>query len=236
MSFRYRINKIKNPNPIFILGMPKSGTTAIADLLGKAIGKPVMLDSELFWFPNNLKLQNGELKIRDIFRKAPELLRYTILKEPNFTLNFEGIKKEFPKARFVFITRKIEDNLRSILDRISINGNLDIIDLDSIPKAWRILFENNFSDRSHYIDQLVDMWMKYNEIYHNNSKDFILCKYEDFKVNKIQEIQRIARELNFEKINDISSFVNIQHQKKGNSNVCLKEFYGENFKRLFISK
>jgi hypothetical protein len=232
MSLRYKIYKQINPSPIFILGMPKSGTTAIADLIGKAINKSVMLDSDLFWYPYNIKLLNKEIEISDIFKRNPKLLKYKILKEPNFTLNFEGLKKEFPKAKFVFILREMEDNLRSIMDRINVKGNLDEINLDSIPKAWRILFENMNSDREHYIDQLVDMWNKYNSIYLKNSSDFILCKYEDFKKNKIEEIQRIANELGYKRINDISNFLNIQHQKKGNSDICIKEFYGINYKRL----
>ena len=63
-----------NPNPLFILGNPKSGTTIIADLLSRATKKSLTSDIKSLIKHTSLKLDFKLLSF-DYFIKKMEILQ-----------------------------------------------------------------------------------------------------------------------------------------------------------------
>jgi len=81
---------------------------------------------------------------------------------------------------------------------------------------------------SDYISVLAEHW-----VMANNQPDIVFSKscaivsYEDFNMNKEEYIEQLAIKLGLKPINTITHLVDKQFQPKGNSNVNLKDFYGE---------
>jgi len=157
------------------------------------------------------------------------LLSYKILKEPNFTLLFEDFYKLFPKAKFIYIVRKPEDNIRSILNRIGIAGSMEeFTDYSSLDKGWHGTFNDYYSDKTHYIEKLSDLWVKYTNIYLAKPEKFILVRYEDFIDNKEMVIDGVVSKIKMQAKFDIASDVNKQFQPKGNSTISYDDFFKGN--------
>ncbi|MCW8896654.1 MAG: sulfotransferase [Flavobacteriales bacterium] len=215
------------------MGMPKAGTTAIAALLGKKTGQKTMLDTPFFWYPYNFLLLKKEITLKNHLIKHSSILKNKIIKEPNFTLLFDEFYQLYPKAKFIFIVRNPKDNIRSILNRLNLPGNLpDFTAYDELPKSWQSLFYDYYSSKNHYIEKLADMWVKYNNIYLQNKERFILIKYEDFIKNKEVEIVKLAKSVGLNPQFDIKDIENKQFQPKGNQNILLDDFFEENIKYI----
>ena len=68
--------------------------------------------------------------------------------------------------------------------------------------------------------------MRFCILYRQNKNKIILVKYEDFIIDKKKYIEDLALDLDFTIQTDISNYVNIQYQPKGNAEIDLKEFFG----------
>ncbi|MGV2831202.1 sulfotransferase [Myxosarcina sp. GI1(2024)] len=141
-----------HPEPIVILGNPKSGTTAIASLLGKATGKEVIIDP-FYRIENSVnlrqKIQTKELTFRDFIQKHKYYFAPEIIKDPYLIFIYEEFLECFPQAKVIYISREPRDNIRSILNRLKIPGNLEVLDscyLDELPhkSAWKLVLEGQF--------------------------------------------------------------------------------------------
>ena len=116
------------PAPIIVLGHQKTGTSVIAALLGEATGKSVTID--MFHHNNKIRpffredIFNKKLSLRDFIQANALYFSTDIIKEPDLTFHYEALLNYFPKAKFVFVIRDPRDNIRSILNRLKISGNL----------------------------------------------------------------------------------------------------------------
>ncbi|MCF8096170.1 MAG: sulfotransferase [Desulfobacteraceae bacterium] len=244
MKVKKRINNIKavcvnwlakvEREPIFILGNHKSGTTAIAALLSQAANLPVTLDLTRA-IPDaalQLRLKYG-LQSFDSFIKSYQLeFSRKIIKEPILTAFSKELKQYFPSAQFVYIVRDPRDNIRSILNRLKIPGNLNAIDVFAFKevqntKVWSLAFDTSWLGEipNGYIDSLSRKWNIFTEYYKRDSH--ILVRYEDFKNNKENTIYTLAEKLGLPRFNSITDKVNVQYQPKGCNKLSWIDFFGE---------
>ena len=219
-------------NPIIVLGNQKSGTTAIAKLIGLACGQGTQLDIEALWEPNCKRILNKELSLPEVIQKNKRFFSSPILKEPNFSLLYPQLEASFPDATFLLIVRDPRDNIRSILNRLNLPGDkarLSPKEFRSVNKHWRALFDASRydSDSTQYIELLASRWNTCAELFLKNQERVLVFKYEDFIKDKLGSIRRISRRLGLEPTVDISSKVNIQYQPAGNRNISWKDFFGE---------
>ena len=99
VAYLMRISRI-HPAPIIILGNKKSGTTAIAKLLGKATGKTVTSDVVFRIRKKNFKerLYSRTLSFHDFIRKNKLYFSSDIIKDPNFTFFYDEILESLDRC------------------------------------------------------------------------------------------------------------------------------------------
>ena len=168
-----------NARPLFVLGNQKSGTTAIAALLAEATGRSVTLDlAREVWNPTFHKIPSGELAFDDFVARNRWGFSREIVKEPNLTLFYPELVRTFPEATFLFVLRDPRDNIRSLLNRLNLPG-----DLDTLPEAawsthnplstpgWGVVFDARWRGipGEHYIDRLAHRWRFCVEVYQANA-------------------------------------------------------------------
>lgn len=225
-AYQHKIAK-PNKDALWIFGMQKAGTSAIAGLLAHKANKSITIDTPLLWTPHIQKLQNGEINLKDQMSFNSFDFSKEIIKEPNATYLLDEVQENFNMAKYVFVIRNPFDNIRSILNRLDVEGNHRNIEISKIHPAWRGLFKNNGDD---YIIDLAQIWLEtYSKDKFINSMRCILVKYEDFKKDKNKTIDKICTHLNYETVNSIDELKNHNFQPKGNPNVDLKVFFGSNY-------
>ncbi|MBN1125373.1 MAG: sulfotransferase [Sedimentisphaerales bacterium] len=235
---RYTI--FPNPNALFVLGNQKSGTTAIAALLALAAGKTVCLD---FFYTLNPIVEIEMLKgIRPLSRIVDEYrhcFAYDIIKEPGLTFVLDSLLEYFPYAQILFIIRDPRDNIRSILNRLDIPGNLEDMNTkywDKIPTLpWQIILEGDLFEEpgQSYIETLAIRWNVAVQAYQQNTDRIRLLRYEDFMADKARCILQLATHFGFEPVHDITDQVDVQYQPKGDQNISWIDFFGvDNLHRI----
>ena len=227
-----------NPEPLFILGNPKSGTTVIANLLSKATKQSLTSDIKSVIKYVSLQLDFNLVSFDTFIKQHKYEFSKEIIKEPFLSFYTEELIKAFPNARFLWIVRDPYQNIRSILNRLKIPGNLQKINLSNFPElektpAWKLNLQSRMFgyNSSNYIEAMAFRWNHVINIYQQNKNKIVLVKYEDFMKDKQPFIEDLALNLDFTIQKDISNYVNVQYQPKGNAEINLKEFFGtENYK------
>ncbi len=230
----------ENEAPVFVLGNQKSGSTAIAALLSACIGGTLISD---VLYRNSWQLGDllgDESALADVARTHPEAFRATVVKDNDFTFLFPSVVRAFPRASFVFVVRDPRQNIRSILNRLNLPGNLGSLSAEtyadlreSLPGWFDILTGSAFnSEVGHYIDVLADRWVRANQVYAGSNR-MTLVRYEDFDAAKRPVIERLATELGFPVESDISELQDRQFQPRGDRSVTPEAFFGsENLERV----
>ena len=227
-----------NPNPLFILGNPKSGTTIIANLLSKATQQTLTSDIQSIIKHAALQLDFNLINFDDFIKQHKYEFSKEIIKEPFLSFYTEELIKSFPNAKFIWIVRNPYQNIRSILNRLKIPGNLQKINFNNFTElektpAWKLNLQSKMLgyNSANYIEALAFRWNHVIKIYRQNQEKIKLVKYEDFIIDKQKYIENLALELDFTIQSDISNYINIQYQPKGNPEVDLKKFFGaDNYK------
>lgn len=232
----------KGKGKIIVAGMPKSGTTAIASLLAKAANVDVCSDP--FYQLDTQKkvvfrdpLFSGQLSLESLWRQYREVFRGTVVKDPNFPILLPELKRFLPDAQFVFIVREPRDNIRSILSRLKIPGDPaeGSQRVSEVQGTWGRVLTGKSPDMpgGDYLEKLAWRWRVSAERYLQNNEGVHLIRYEDFRADKQNQINRLAKDLGFTGLSDISSLVDVQFQPKGNRPNSLEEFFGkENLQRI----
>ncbi len=169
--------RIRRKRPIFLLGFQKSGTTAIAALLGKCTGLPVALD--LHWMHQDSvapEVKSRSIGIRHILAKNRKEFLMPIIKEPMLTSMYNELHQFFPRSTYVFLVRDPRDVIRSILNRLGIPGNASGIPADIWARmtiAWKQMFETlNNEPKQEYPDYVLTLarrWQYAAAVYVHNS-------------------------------------------------------------------
>lgn len=219
-----------NKEAIFVFGNQKSGTTVIAALLSDFGGLSSTLDIPTITIEEQELLHLRQLAFDDFLSKHKYEFSSDLIKEPCLTFLYKDLRKTFPFSKTVFIIRDPRDNIRSILNRLNVRGDLDIVEnFNDLHIAWQRVVDNRWMGLkyTHYIDSLAARWNYAAGIYMDYSNEIILVRYEDFLVNKAKFIENLAQQLDIPQANDISQKVDVQYQPKGNHNISWIDFFGE---------
>ncbi|MGB5952353.1 MAG: hypothetical protein WBG57_07555, partial [Ornithinimicrobium sp.] len=154
---------------------------------------------------------------------------------------FPALEQAFPEARFVFVVRDPRQNIRSVLNRLSLPGDLESLteehsaSVAQTRPGWiPILTGASFgSGGGQYVDALAERWVRANEVYANASDRMTLVRYEDFDAAKRSVIEQLATELGFTVAHDISARQDRQYQPRGDRSIAPAAFFGqENLERI----
>jgi len=248
VNFRYRLRELwrshtasVNENPIFVFGNQKSGTSAIAALLGEATGLSYTIDILCLYDGLEERLLRNECSFNEVIDKTRYYFSQDIIKDPGFTFFYEELAHRFPNSKKVFVLRDPRQNIRSILNRLDIPGNL--IDLSpehwqkikhSFP-SWYPVIEGGIAGHKgeNYIATLALRCQRIFKLYRQHQTEVVTIKYEDFNQDKVQQIANLARQLGLEINHNIDRIKDVQFQPKGNIELSLEDFFGlANLKRI----
>lgn len=237
-AYRHSFSRV-NPSPIIILGHQKTGTSATAVLLAKATNKSVTVD----FFHKNYerlpfaqeRLYNEDLDFPDFIMSNKLYFSTDIVKEPELTFFYKELSGFFPSAKFVFVARDPRATIRSVLNRLDISGNLECLDEEHFEsmkylKIWRFVLSGKLPDvpGETYIEKLAHRWNLAAETYLKNCERITMLKYESFKQNKKESIEKLAGSLGLAVESNISDDVDTQFQPCGNHIVTYTDFFGTN--------
>ena len=223
-----------NRSPIILLGKGKSGTTAIAALLAEATGKTVSLDIPALFSDGIRPILEGRRSLAHVIGRERLAFSHDILKQPTLTWLYDELRECFPGAKFVMITRDPRDNIRSVLNRMELRGDLDDLapeEVSAIHPGWRWHFAESQLlglAGANYIELSAARWNKAVDVYLDHAADFRLMRYEDFMADRVGSIARLAADLDLAVIQDISANVDRQFQPRGKDRGrSWVDFFGE---------
>ena len=220
---------------IIVAGMPKSGTTAIAKLLGAATEKKVCSDPfyQLDVQGVNFRhaLFSGALSLESLWRKNRRVFKGGIIKDPNFPLLLTQISDFLPESHIVSIVRDPRNNIRSILNRLKLPGNLNSeqLDMSGISPTWKNVLTGVMPDipGNNYIELMAQRWKLSAEEFIKSDNIKSSIRYEDFNISKSASIMKLANELGYTNLANIDHLVDVQYQPRGDKSSSWLEFFGE---------
>lgn len=226
-----------HPHPLFVFGNQKAGTTAIAGLLSAATGLRATLDFAGTTAPRFAKLRRGETAIEDFIRRNAWAFSAPIVKDGNLTFVAERLMAHFGVARVIFVLRDPYGNIRSILNRLKLEGDLSTLDARRLRAntTWRAILsgEDIGLPPDHYVATLARRWLRAAEICERGGDAFVRVRYEDFLSDKTGTIHALARTFDLPISHGIAALLDRDFQRRGNPDADPREFFGnENFSRI----
>lgn len=223
------------PDPrIVVHGMPKSGTTALAMLLGAAAELRVssdpfhQLDRRGVEFRD--ALYEGRLSVSALVKDHPGVFRAGLVKDPNFIFLLDQVIDVFPRAGHIVILRDPRDNIRSILNRLKLPGDPAAATpgLPGVGETWRRALEGRTPavPGEDYVERLAHRWRLAAEALVARSADLIGVRYEAFNGAKEATIRRLLDQVGLEARTDITPLLDRQFQPKGDRSVSWDGFFG----------
>ncbi len=234
----YNPFSVINDQATIILGNQKSGTTAIAKLLGIATAKEVTSDYLAFRGNNDLfpKLINEEISFKDFLSQSKWESSREIIKDPDFTFLYPQVKEVFIKTPKVFIVRHPEENIRSILNRHNVSGKGNIRPTFShvTNPAWRRVLEGSSPkiEGKTVVEVLAKRWRMAARVLFDHTSEMIIAKYEEFVSDKKQFIEKLAASLQLNVVENIDPWLEVQFQPRGKRMRENEEFFDEENKLL----
>jgi hypothetical protein len=177
------------------------------------------------------RLHSGDLSFPDFVRANKLDFSRDIVKEPSLTFLYEPLRSRFPDARFVMIVRDPRANIRSILNRLSLPGDMEDVrapDLDGVSPEWQKVLDSRWLgvEGATYIDQLAGRWCLAADAYLQHRGEMLLIRYEDFEADKPGTIAQLAKTLGLPARHDVGAQADRQFQPRGNRSVSWREFFG----------
>lgn len=236
--------KISNKIPVIILGHQKSGTTAVAKLLGAAVAKTVCIDP--FYLTKEKQIQlppvyEDKSLLKKYIKNNAFLYSQDIIKDPEFVFFYTELKQIYPNSKFIFIIRNPFDNIKSIFDRLKIPGDINYFDENMYPEVtntwdWKMILNGELTGikGKNIVETLSLRWLYSVNLYLKHQDELILVKYEDFKKEKLNVIITLANKIGFDIKKEISHVLDKQYQRKGtNTNRSAEEFFSkENYETV----
>lgn len=231
------IYKEKNTKVVF-LGHQKSGTTAISALLAHATKLSFSNDPIYRVSPKSAEIMQQLLTDKTAFINTaynkPSLFFQNIVKDPDYTLSISSILEIYSFSKFVFIARAPHQIIRSIFNRLSINGDTKLKKFSQNQMAnctagWDFIINGDpkLNDTMSVIERLAHRVEQTTEQYLKHQENLHLVKYEDFSKDKNNYILQLAQTLDITVNSSIEHLLDKQFQPKGNANVPIEFFFGE---------
>jgi hypothetical protein len=221
-----------HPRPIFVLGNQKSGTSAIAGLLARGCGLSVSLDMlQETYFPTFHRVPAGEQSFERYVRINRWEFSHAVVKEPNLTILYPWLAEAFPESPVVYVVRDPRDNIRSLLNAISVPGDLEKLEerhRGEMNAGWELVLDGRWLgiEGEHFIDALAARWVYCARVYRDNADSMHLCRYEDFEADKLGELDRLAELLGLRMVNDVTADLQRPFQPPGDRSVGWHDFFG----------
>ncbi|MGI8875709.1 MAG: sulfotransferase family protein [Egibacteraceae bacterium] len=219
--------------PVFVVGNQRSGTSVIAQLMGEMAGLSTAIDlyDEMIR-PSYHEVLAGTLDIASFVDKNRLDFSRDLVKEPNLTFLCDELARFFPRAQTVFVVRDPRDNIRSILNRLQVPG--DLADLDhrafaAITPAWRMILDSAGAalPDGNYIARLAHRWVRMARVYRDHEESMVLIRYEDFVQDKEESLRQLVRQVGRAPAHDVTARLDVQFQRPGDAAVPLQEFFGQ---------
>ena len=226
-----------HPDPVYVLGNQKSGTTVIAALLAASAGRKATLDI-LYRLENARVWEDflaGDAGLDRVMRESPRDFCNGVIKDPDFTFRYPHIRELIPNARFAFVVRDPRDNVRSILNRLRLPGTVmdrndpEVVEAFEANTGWRHVLDGRLPPtlRPTIVRTLAARWQTAAEVYLAAPGDFELLRYEDFRKDKSGTISELARALGLPGGRDVSHLVDRQFQPRGDNSSSWEDYFGE---------
>jgi hypothetical protein len=233
----YRLERagwLRRRGTLFVLGNEKSGTSAIASLLGAVSGASTTIDIPGTWEPVQTRLHSGLASLDDVVLANPVEFSRRIVKEPVLTFELEGLRRAFPEAGFVLVVRDPRENIRSILNRLGLPGDAahltpqHIESVGAVWSTWRTVIYNGWLGipQEHYIESLAGRWNVAADVHLQNHGLVELARYEDFIRDKPGYIRGLAERCRLPIRRPIEHLVDVQYQPRGQTGVSWQVFFG----------
>lgn len=210
-----------NRRPLIFLGKGKSGTTAIAALFAEATGKSVALDIPALFIDGIRPILLGRSDLSNVIKRERLAFSNDIIKQPTLTWFFDELREYFPAAKFVMIMRDPRDNIRSVLNRMAVPGDLEDLSAEMVSNihgGWRWHFDEPWLlglTGANYIELSANRWNLGADVYRDNSDQMLLVRYEDFMEDKVGSIAKLAAQLGLPVVKDIAANSKRQFQPQG---------------------
>lgn len=223
---------------VIFYGNQKSGTTAIAKLFAERAGLTYCNDP-LYNFDKGRAIL---LRFLLVFPSALPLFvklskatfKGGVVKDPDFSFMFSSVRAAYRPTKEVFVCRDPRDNIRSILNRLGVDGHvasrsIGFDELTGGNKHWLEILNgfDGFYQGSSVIERLAYRCKANFNTYISNSNDMYLAKYEDFLNGKTEFIDGLIESLSLDGMNSIHDLVDKQYQPKGDNSLSYMEFFGE---------
>lgn len=214
-----------HPAPVFLLGHPKSGTTAVASLLSRLTGLPVGLDMFRSIGRDRAlleRLHRREVPFADFVREYPWHFSRPLVKCPKLTFLEPQVRERFPDSRFVLIVRDPRDTIRSFLHRRGVPGRgPGLLPLDPFPPL-----------PGDPLEVLARRWCLAVAPWMAAPDAFTLLRYEDFAAGREGAIRRLAADLGLPAVHRLEGHLGRPY-KPFSGTYDPAEFFGpENLRRL----
>lgn len=231
---RYAATPFARPNEhaIMVLGNSKSGTTVIAALLAQYGALSVTLD---FWprlrRPSTLAaVHAGQLSFDSFVRRFRADFSRDVVKDPHLTFLYPQLAERFPEARFVMVVRDPRDNIRSILNRLGLEGDRDELspaDYRRMRPLWEAILQSPWLDvEGGYVHRLAARWSLGAGLYLRHRDRMQLIRYEDFLADKRGAIEGLAARLGVPQAGDIQDKLDTRYQPRGDRDADWLDFFG----------
>ena len=231
---------VVHPAPKFVLGMQKSGTSAIAGLLSLRTGVPAAVDLAREWRRSTIVAASRSRRGFDRFvrRNAADFSR-RIVKEPSLTFVHEHLLRRWPESDIAIVVRDPVSTIRSVLERLGLPGDLESMpaaSLEAVPQPWRLVLDNRWLgvDSEHYIDQLSRRWCLAAELALEHRDRWQVVRYEDFSLDKVTVVDRMADHFGLPVVADIDAFLDRPFQPRG-ARRDPEAVFGDNLQRIIDS-
>jgi Sulfotransferase domain len=190
-----------NPEPVFLLGNQRSGTTAIGAILAHVTGVTAALDlSREVHSPTFDRMRSGQMDLEQHIRRNRFAFTRAIIKEPHLTPFYAELRTHFPRARFGLVVRDPRDNLRSLFDYLELPGQGDHeVASRRIRqrRSWQLVVDGRWLGITApgRLEQLAHRWNICADVYLENRESVVLVRYEDFVADKRGTAISLARSL-----------------------------------------
>jgi hypothetical protein len=221
-----------HPAPVFLMANQKCGSSAVTALLGRATGCSATIQfSRELKRPWYAEVKAGRVPFERFVRRNRLALSTPIVKENHLTTFQPELREAFPDARFAWIFRDPRSNIRSLLNRLRIPGDLEQLPqerFDSLPLVWQQVLDGSWYGVSgaSYVEVLAARWQYLADAYWSTRDAAALVRYEDFVADKLGSTVRLAEAVGLEPVHDIRRWVDVQYQPRGNRTVSAEEFFG----------
>lgn len=219
-----------HPEPVVVLGKEKSGTTAVAALLAHLTASWAILDMPRMWGDAEKELVLGRRDLGDWIRAHPADFAAPIVKEPALTFMATQVLAALPRARLLMVVRDPRANIRSVLHRAGLPGNLRELPPGwqrNVPRGWELVVDGRWLGlEGTYVEMAARRWNLAVDGWEPHADRVVWMRYEDFRADREAALRHVARSLDLPVRRALGTAAERQFQPAFSGAPSLGEFFG----------